>query len=66
VLDDTDGPSSLAASMSTAVELLEDWIDAAAANGVRWGSHPSLVAIVLYFPELKTNLEVLRTGRAWT
>jgi hypothetical protein len=29
--------SSLAASMSTAVELLEGRIDIMAANGVRWG-----------------------------
>jgi hypothetical protein len=32
VLDNTDGRSSLAASMSTAVKLLEGWIDAASNN----------------------------------
>jgi hypothetical protein len=35
VLDNTDGPSSLAAYMLKVVELLEGWIDAAAANRVR-------------------------------
>jgi hypothetical protein len=34
VLDNVDGSSSLAASMSTVVELLEGWIDATATNGV--------------------------------
>jgi hypothetical protein len=34
VLGDFDGPSSLAASVSMAVELLEGQIDAAAANRV--------------------------------
>jgi hypothetical protein len=35
VLDWADGPSSLIASLSTVVEMLEGWVDAAAANGVR-------------------------------
>jgi hypothetical protein len=35
VLDNADVPCSLAASMSTMVELLESWIDATAANRVR-------------------------------
>jgi hypothetical protein len=34
-LGSTDGPSSLAASVSTVVELLEDQIDAVVTNGVR-------------------------------
>jgi hypothetical protein len=34
VLDNVDGLSSLAASLSTVVELLEARIDASAANGV--------------------------------
>jgi hypothetical protein len=34
VLGSADGPSSLAASMSMAVELLEGWIKAVKANGV--------------------------------
>jgi hypothetical protein len=35
VLGGADGPSSLAASVSTAAELLEDRFDAAVANRVR-------------------------------
>jgi hypothetical protein len=42
--------SSLAASMYTAVELLEGRIDAAAAYGVRKGSHSVLVATMSHFP----------------
>jgi hypothetical protein len=34
VLGDVGGPSSLAASLSMAAELLEDWIDTATTNGV--------------------------------
>jgi hypothetical protein len=37
VLDSIDGSSSLAASVSGAVDLLEGRFDAMAANGVRWG-----------------------------
>jgi hypothetical protein len=63
VLDDTDGSSSLAASLLRVVELFEGRIDAVAANGVCWGSHFMLVATVSHFLELKTELEVLRSGR---
>jgi hypothetical protein len=37
VLDNVDGLSSLAASLSTVVVLLEGWINTAAANGVHRG-----------------------------
>jgi hypothetical protein len=37
VLDSADGPSSLVASMSTVVKLLEGWIDATTTIEVRWG-----------------------------
>jgi hypothetical protein len=63
VLGGTDGPSSLAASMSTVVELLKDCIDPAATNGVHCVSRFALVAPVSHFPELKTDLEVLGFGR---
>jgi len=36
-----------------------DRIDAAAINGVRWGTRSTLTAAVSYFPEL----EVLENGR---
>jgi hypothetical protein len=62
MLDSADGPFSLAASMSTSVELLEGWIDAMTANRVRWGSRSMLVAAVLHFPELKPELELLGSG----
>jgi hypothetical protein len=62
VLGSTVGPSSLAASMSMAAELLKGRIDTAAANGVYCGSRSTLVAAVLHFLELKTELEVLRSG----
>jgi hypothetical protein len=56
VLGSADMPSSLATSMSTAAELLEGGIDAAAANGVCSGTCSVLVAIGLHFQELKTEL----------
>jgi hypothetical protein len=59
VLDSTDGPSFLVASMATVAELLEGRIDVAAANGVRWESRSTLVTAVSHFLELKTELEVL-------
>jgi hypothetical protein len=59
VLGSTDKKSSLAATMSTVAELLEGWMDATAANRVRWGSCSALVTDVSHFPELKAELEVL-------
>jgi hypothetical protein len=61
VLGGTDGSSLLATSMSTVAELLESCIDAAAANGVRWGSRTALVAIVSHFPELDVEHSVRMT-----
>jgi hypothetical protein len=34
-------------------------MDTEAANEVRWGSHSALVAVMLHFPELKSELELL-------
>jgi hypothetical protein len=42
--------------------LLEGQIDATTANGVRWGSHSTLVAAVSHFLVLKAELEVLGSG----
>jgi hypothetical protein len=50
--------------MSTVAELLEGRVYAAAANGVRWGSRSALVATVSHFLELKTELELLGSGRS--
>jgi hypothetical protein len=61
VLGSADGSSSLETSMSIVAELLEGWIDVAAANGVYWGSRSTLVATVSHFSELKTELEVLES-----
>jgi hypothetical protein len=63
VLDNTDGPSSLATSISTTGELLKGRINATAANGVCWGSHSVMVAAVLHFAALRSELELLGSGR---
>jgi hypothetical protein len=62
VLDSIDGPSSLAASLSMMAELLKGQIDAAAANGVHWGTQSMLVATLSHFLELKSELELLGSG----
>jgi hypothetical protein len=59
VLDNDDESSSLAASMSTAVELLEGRIDAVATNEVLWGSCSAMVTTISHFSELKSELELL-------
>jgi hypothetical protein len=58
VLDDVNGPSSLAASLSMMVELLEGQIDTVAANRFHWRSRSTLVAALSHFPELKSGLEL--------
>jgi hypothetical protein len=50
VLGDADGSSTQVTSMYTVAELLEGWIDTAAANGVHWGPRSALVAAVSHFP----------------
>jgi hypothetical protein len=62
VLGGNDGLSSLAASVSTAAEVLDGRIDATTANMVRWGTHSALVATVSHFLELKTEVEVFGSG----
>jgi hypothetical protein len=59
VLGSADGLSSLAASMSMSVELLEGQIDVVAAKGFCCGSRSVLVAAVSHFPQL----EVLGSSR---
>jgi hypothetical protein len=62
VLDSANESSSLAAYVSTVVELLEGWIDAATANNVCWWSRSAFVATVSHFPMLKSELELLGSG----
>jgi hypothetical protein len=59
---DVSGSSSLAMSMSRVVNQLKRWIHAVTANGVHWGSHSALVAIVSHFSELDADLVVLESG----
>jgi hypothetical protein len=63
VLENADRSSSLVASLSAAVELLEGRVDTAAANRVRWATLLALVAALSHFSELNTELELLRSGR---
>jgi hypothetical protein len=66
VVDWTVGPSSLAASLSTTTELLEGQVDAAAANGVYWGTRSALVTALSQFLELEAELELLGSGHNTT
>jgi hypothetical protein len=63
VLGNVNGPSSLAASLSMVAELLESRVNTAATNGVHWGTQSALVAALLHFPELKSELELLGFGQ---
>jgi hypothetical protein len=63
VLDDVDAPSSLLASLSIVVELLESQISATATNGVRWRTWSAFVAALSHLPELKSELGLLGSER---
>jgi hypothetical protein len=63
VLGNVMGSSSLAASPSMVVELLKGRLDIAATNGVHWGTQSVLVASMLHFMKLKSELELLVSGR---
>jgi hypothetical protein len=52
----------MAVPLSMAVELLEGWVDAMAANRVCCGTLSALVAALSYLPELEPVLELLRSG----
>jgi hypothetical protein len=62
VLERPDETSSLATSLSSAVEQIKDCIIATATNGVCWGTQSMLVATLSHFPELGTELELLGSG----
>jgi hypothetical protein len=50
--------SSFAASLSSAVELIEDCIDPTAVNGVRQGARLALAATLSHFLELGAEQEL--------
>jgi hypothetical protein len=59
VLERSDMTSSLVAALSLAMELLEDRIDAVAANGIHRGTRSMLTAALSHFTELGIELELL-------
>jgi hypothetical protein len=63
VMDNVDEPSSLAASLSTVVELLRDRIDTEVTSGVNCETQSALVAALSHLPELNSELELLVPGR---
>jgi hypothetical protein len=63
VLDNVNGPFSLAASLPMLAELLEDRVDTTAANVGRWGTQSMLVTALSHFPELESVVELLWFGR---
>jgi hypothetical protein len=63
VMDNVGEPSSLAASLSTMVELLRDWIDTEVTSGVNCETQSALVAALSHLPELNSELELLVPGR---
>jgi hypothetical protein len=63
VLDNVNGSSFLAMSLSTVAELVEGWVDAMAANRICWGTQSALVATLLHFSKLEAELELLGSGR---
>jgi hypothetical protein len=58
VLERADGLSSVAVALSLEAELLEGHIDAAATNGVRWGTQSMLAATLSHFSDLGTELKM--------
>jgi hypothetical protein len=62
VLNNIGKSSSLAASLSVVVELLEGQINTTTATGVRWGTQTTLVAALSHFLELEAEVELLRSG----
>jgi hypothetical protein len=63
VLERPDGTSSSAASLTSAVELIEDHLDVAVANGVCYGTRSALAVTLTHFLKLVTKLELLWSGR---
>jgi hypothetical protein len=59
VLKRFDKTSSLAVSLSSATDLIEGHVNAAAANEAHWGARLALIATLSQFPELEHELELL-------
>jgi hypothetical protein len=62
VLGGSVGTSSLAVPLSSVVELIEDRVDAATTNGVRWRTHSALATTVSHFPKMEVEVELLGSG----
>jgi hypothetical protein len=63
VLGSAGGSSSLEASLAMVAEEVENRINTTVANGVRWGTQSTLVAVLSHFPKLEPELEFLKTGQ---
>jgi hypothetical protein len=63
VLGDIGESSSLAASLARVAEEVENRISTTVANGVRWGTRFAFVVVLLLFPELEPELDLLESGR---
>jgi hypothetical protein len=63
VLGYTCESSSLVVSLARVVEEIENRINTAATNLVRWGTRSALVAVLSHFPELEPELELLGCRR---
>jgi hypothetical protein len=63
VLDNTVRPSSLAASLSMVLELLDGRINTVATNGICLWTRSVLVAALSHFLELNSMLVLLESGR---
>jgi hypothetical protein len=62
VLGGSDETSSLAASLSSVVDLIEGRVDVLAANGVHLGARLALAASLSHFPKSGPELELLGSG----
>jgi hypothetical protein len=45
--------------LSSAVEQIEDRVNTATANGVRWGTRSRLAAALSHFPKMEVELELI-------
>jgi hypothetical protein len=62
LLERSDEMPSRAVVLSSTAEQIEGRVDAAATNGVNWGSWLALTTVLSHFPELELELELLGSG----